>query len=112
MIKCTGCTHLEFVYTPEFLDSVEDLLSAEQLRALESALLDQPEAGTPIVGTGGVRKMRFALPGRGKSGGIRVLYVYAGRDCRIYFLLAYPKNVRDTLTKGEKNALRTWVDTL
>jgi hypothetical protein len=107
-----NCTHLEFVYTPEFIDSVQDLLTAEELRALEGALLDHPESGALVPGTGGVRKVRFALPGGGKSGGARVLYVYARSACRVYFLLAYPKNVRATLGQGEKNALRKWVQTL
>ena len=88
------CTHLEFVHTPEFVDSVEDLLTAL------------------VPGTGGVRKLRFALPGGGKSGGARVLYVYTRSDCRVYFLLAYSKHVRETLGQGEKNALKKWVQTL
>ncbi len=106
------CTHLEFVYTPEFVDSVEDLLTAEDQRALERILLDNPETGALVPGTGGVRKARFALAGGGKSGGVRVLYVHTRSDCRVYFLLAYPKSVRATLSQGEKNALRKWVQTL
>lgn len=103
---------LEFVYTDEFVDSADGMLNAEQLRALETQLLDAPEAGRVVVGTGGVRKMRFALPGGGKSGGVRVLYVYVRHEERIYLLLAYPKNVRDTLSQGEKNELRKWIETL
>lgn len=102
----------EFVYTDEFIDSAEELLDEEQLRALETELLRNPEAGRIIVGTGGVRKVRFPLPGGGKSGGARVLYVYAAHDERIYFLLAYTKSVRESLGSGEKNALRKWVETL
>lgn len=112
MAQTPPCTHLEFVYTEEFSDSVRGLLDSERLRALESELLERPEEGAVIAGTGGVRKMRFALPGRGKRGSIRVLYVYVKVDCRIYFLLVYPKNVRDTLTQGEKSALRSWIETL
>ena len=104
--------YLEFVHTHEFKDSVDGLLTEEQLRALENQLLQNPEAGPVIPGTGGVRKLRFALEGRGKSGGIRILYVHAKHDQRVYFLLGYPKNVRDTLRQGEKNALRKWVQDL
>jgi hypothetical protein len=75
-------------------------------------LLDNPEVGRLIQGTGGVRKMRFALEGRGKSGSIRVLYVHAKHDERVYLLLGYPKNVRETLTHGERNALKKWVQQL
>lgn len=106
------CTHLEFVYTPEFIGSVEGLLTVGGQRALEEALLENPEAGALVPATGGVRKLRFALAGGGKSGGARVLYVYMKSACRVVFLLAYPKNVRETLSQGEKNALRKWVQTL
>ena len=102
----------EFIYTDEFIDSADGLLTDAELRELETELLDTPAKGRLVPGTGGVRKMRFALTGRGKSGGARVLYVYAPHDQRIYFLLAYAKNVRDTLTQAEKNALKQWVQTL
>lgn len=104
--------YLEFVHTHEFTDSVDGLLSSEDLRELENDLLANPELGQLIPGTGGVRKMRFALEGRGKSGGIRILYVYAKHGERIFLLLGYPKNVRATLTQGEKNALKQWVQQL
>jgi hypothetical protein len=100
---------LEFVHTADFADSIEELLSETDVHALENELLRHPELGRLIPGTGGVRKMRFALPGRGKSSGVRVLYVYARHDSRIYFLLAYAKNVRTTLTQADKNALKAWV---
>ncbi len=51
--------------------------------------------------------MRFALKGGGKSGGLRVLYVYAKHDERFFLLLGYPKNVRATLTQGEEERLET-----
>ncbi len=102
----------EFIYTDEFVDSADGLLTDAELRELEAELLHTPAKGNLVPGTGGVRKMRFALTGRGKSGGSRVLYVYAPHDQRIYFLLAYAKNVRDTLTQAEKNALKQWVQTL
>jgi hypothetical protein len=53
-----------------------------------------------------VRKLRVALPGGGKSGGARVIYFYRGAKGRIYLLLAYPKNVRESITQAEKNAMR------
>lgn len=112
MIETDQDEYLEFVHTHEFADSVEDLLTGSELRALENVLLTDPEAGQVIAGTGGVRKLRFGLQGRGKRGGIRVLYVYAKHEQRIYFLLGYAKNVRETLTQGEKNALKAWVQEL
>jgi hypothetical protein len=112
MIASPSGDYQEFIYTDEFLDSVDGLLTDAELRELEAELLHSPTKGPVVAGTGGVRKMRFALPGRGKSGGARVLYVYAPHDQRIYFLLAYPKNVRDTLTQAEKNALKQWIQML
>lgn len=57
-------------------------------------------------GTGGVRKIRVALAGRGKSGGARVIYYYVGAKERVFLLLAYPKNEKDNLTGGEKEQMR------
>lgn len=102
----------EFVYTEAFVGSAEGLLTEADLRALEQELLEAPTKGRLIPGTGGVRKIRVALQGRGKSGGARVLYVFSPRAQTIYLLLAYAKNVRDTLTQAEKNALKSWVQKL
>lgn len=80
--------------------------------ALQDMLLANPEAGATIGGTGGARKIRVALPGRGKSGGSRVIYYYAARPETIHLLLAYPKNVQDTLTDAQKKVIRTLVQNL
>lgn len=69
-------------------------------------LVEDPEAGARIAGTGGVRKVRIALAGGGKSGGARVVYYYRESRGRIYLLFAYAKNVRDSVTRAEKNAMK------
>jgi hypothetical protein len=97
--------YLEFVYTRAFEASAKGVLTDAELRELEAALVENPEAGTLERGTGGIRKVRIALPGRGKSGGARVVYFYRKTRGRIYLLLAYPKNEKASLTKAEKNAL-------
>jgi hypothetical protein len=97
MIEADRDDYLEFVHTDEFTDSVDGLLTEAEVHRLENQLLADPEVGQLVSGTGGVRKMSFALEGRGKSGGIRVLYVYS---------------MRETLTQGEKNALKKWVQQL
>jgi hypothetical protein len=102
----------EFIYTAEFLDSVEGMLTDEDFHDLELQLLAMPERGKVIPGTGGVRKLRIALPGRGKSGGARILYVFAAGDEQLFLLLAYAKSVRETLTAREKQGLKEWVRTL
>jgi hypothetical protein len=65
-----------------------------------------PDAGDVIPGAGGARKLRWAAKGRGKRGGVRVIYVYVVIDARIYLLRCYSKNVRADLTADEKRELR------
>jgi hypothetical protein len=103
---------LEFVYTKVFERTAKGLLNEDDLRRIELSLVLNPWLGDTERGTGGVRKARFALKGRGKSGGARVVYFYDGPRERIYLLLAWPKNARASLTDAERNALRKLVKTL
>ena len=75
-------------------------------------LLLNPQAGTVIEGSGGVRKVRFSLPGKGKSGGIRVIYVDVVIDRIIYMLYAYPKSAKENLSKAEIAEFKKIVNTL
>lgn len=96
----------EFVYSDGFLEDVEDLLDEKELHSLEDELLKDPRRGRTIPGTGGFRKIRVAVEGRGKRGGARVIYYYVDRRGTIYFIMAYPKNVQENLTEAEKRVLR------
>ncbi len=98
---------LEFVYTPLFEATAGELLTDEAMRHVELALLAEPRAGDLVAGTGGVRKLRAPLPGQGKRGGARVIYLYIEVRDRVYFLLAYAKNEQVDLTQDQKQALRT-----
>ena len=80
-------------------------LADEDLRELENILLANPQAGDVIPHLSGGRKLRFALEGRGKSGGARVIYVDVVIQERIYLLLAYPKNVQTNLTPEQVRTL-------
>ena len=75
------------------------------MRRIESDLLSAPDAHPVIKGLRGVRKARFALPGRGKSGGGRVIYYFAVGTAH-YMMTAYPKNERDDLTPEQVKLLR------
>jgi hypothetical protein len=97
---------LEFVYTPLFETAARGLLDDETMRQVEITLLGEPRAGAVVTSTGGVRKLRVALPGRGKRGGARLVYLYLEARGRVYFLLAYAKNERVDLTPAHKKALR------
>jgi hypothetical protein len=100
---------LTFVYTKHFVASAEGVLTEPASRALEDVLLRRPDAGDVVAGTGGVRKLRVPLRGRGKSGGARVPYYYAASRQRVYFLLVYPKNVAVTISEAGKKELRKWI---
>lgn len=82
----------------------------EDYGQFQQELANAPESGVIIEGTGGLRKIRVALAGRGKSGGARVIYYYFSSASQIVLLLAYPKNVQDNLTAAQKKALRAVIE--
>ena len=97
----------EFVMTEWFDSSWDELnLTDEHLRILQTELLQNPKIGDVIRGTGGFRKKRHPLPGRGKSGGIRIIYLDIQEYETLYLVLAYPKNIKDTLSTSEVNELK------
>ena len=103
---------MEFIETPTFTRLLTDLLSDEEYRALQNILVENPERGDILKGGGGIRKMRHALPGRGKSGGMRAIYYWIKDNHQIYMLLVYPKSKKDTLTDQETALLRELVKEL
>lgn len=80
-------------------------LDDDSLLELEKILLENPEIGDVIEGTGGARKMRIRLEGRGKRGGGRVIYLDVFEQENLYLLFAYPKNVQENLTPDQKKAI-------
>lgn len=97
----------EFVHTAPFLKCWKAMgLSTDDLRNLELILLKNPQSGDVIQGTGGARKLRIRLEGKGKSGGGRVIYLDIFEKEKLYFLFAYPKNVQENLTPEQKEAIR------
>lgn len=102
-----------FVELPSFRGDWKALgLTDTDLRRLQEELLANPQAGSVMQGTGGIRKIRFSYEGRGKSGSIRVIYIDFDSYEKLYLLTAYPKNVKDNLTKAERNALKKLVEGL
>ena len=100
---------LEFVHLPSFVNSAKGVVGEHEQRALEQTLVDDPEAGSVIAGSGGVRKVRVAHAGRGRSGSARVIYFYRSAKGRIYLLLAYAKNQRESISEAEKKMIRRLV---
>ncbi len=86
------------------------LLADESYRELQNALLERPQLGDLISGSGGIRKLRWALPGRGKRGGVRILYYWITARDQIFMLTAYPKSARGDLTKRQLALLRKTVE--
>ena len=96
----------EFVIMPEFDRQWKKLgLTDDELQQLQEILLENPKAGKLISGTNGLRKLRIAFDGMGKSGSGRVVYVDFAANESIYLITAYPKNVKGNLTKAERNAI-------
>ena len=85
-------------------------LTDEDRRKLENEITNNTSIGKVIRGTGGLRKMRFALDGRGKSGGARILYVDFVVYERIYLVYAYPKNEKEDITSEEREAFRKMIE--
>src|SRR5579864_8463270 len=83
------------------------LLSAEQRAVAEAAIVARPDAWPVIPGTGGARKAQIPLPGRGKSGGARVIYFFSATPALVAFLDIYAKNTKEDLTSADKHDIRT-----
>ena len=101
--------YLEFVYLELLERTRNGVISDDEMKVLEDELLENPEKGSVQRDTGGVRKVRVATGGGGKSGGARVAYLYVQARETIYLLLAFPKNVQANLTADQKKALRKLV---
>ena len=98
------------IETSIFTRQIEKVLDDEEYRALQTLLISRPDAGKVIVGSGGIRKARWAASGRGKRGSARVIYYWAVRRDHILMLLIYQKNEQDDLTPAQLQRLRQIVE--
>lgn len=101
---------MEILETSIFTRQVTALLSQEEYRLLQLHLVSRPEAGTVIKGSGGLRKVRWSVGGRGKRGGVRIIYYLARPRDRILLLLMYSKTAHDDLTPDQVKVLRGIVE--
>ena len=94
------------VETPEFIKAIRGLLDDAERASLVEYIATNPVAGDLIPGTGGVRKLRWALEGRGKRSGARVIYYYHNTDVPLFALTAYAKNEQANLSQADRNDFR------
>lgn len=94
------------IETPEFLTATRKLMTDEERAVLVDYLAYNPTVGDLIPGTGGVRKLRWGLEGRGKRGGARVIYFYHDPSLPVFALTAFAKNARADLSQADRNDFR------
>ncbi len=109
----TDGLRVRFVFreTSIFTRLAGEHLPDDELNALQWALMADPERGDLIRGSGDLRKLRWAGSGRGKRGGLRVIYYWYVPGDTILLLLAYPKNEQDTLSAAQLKILRSIIET-
>ena len=100
---------MRFVETPIFTREVTELLSDEEYRGLQLALLFRPEQGLLIPKGGGLRKIRWRKSGSGKRGGLRMIYFWDKDSDTIFMLFVYQKNEQEDLTPNQLRVLRKLV---
>jgi len=99
-----------FVETPLFTRLVQEYLSDDEYVLLQQALMADPRIGDVIPGSGGVRKMRWRVAGRGKRGGIRIIYFLHLAQGQIWLLTLYAKNVTDTIPAHVLKQIKAEID--
>ncbi|MEM9079418.1 MAG: type II toxin-antitoxin system RelE/ParE family toxin [Verrucomicrobiota bacterium] len=97
--------NLQFIESSVYSQQIDDLLGKEDHRQLQLYLLERPDRGDLIKGSGGLRKVRWAGSGKGKRGGIRVIY-YLWHENTAFMLFAYPKNQQEDLTAAQAKLLK------
>ena len=94
-------TIMIFIETTIFTKAIIKQLTDDSYKLLQKSLIINPENGTLIPGSNGLRKLRWGLEDKGKSGGIRVIYFWDKENSRVYMLLSYSKNEMDNLSQKE-----------
>jgi hypothetical protein len=101
---------LTFIETRLFTRLASEHLGEDGLLALQVHLLAQPEIGKVIPGSGGVRKLRWSMPGRGKRGSLRVIYFLRRKQGEIWLLTLYAKNVSDNISTSVLRKIKASID--
>ena len=100
---------MKIIETPIFTKRMISLLTNEEYRNLQNELIVNPGKGKIIKGSGGLRKLRWGISGRGKSGGVRIIYYWILNKETILMLLVYAKSEQDNLTPAQLKVLKALV---
>lgn len=93
------------VELPEFIRRAQALLKEDEKLSIINYLAAHPQAGEIMRGTGGIRKLRWSALGKGKSGGVRIIYYYHNVTIPLFVLTVFGKGEKANLTKAERNEL-------
>lgn len=103
---------IKVVRTNLYLRQAKKLMRQAERDAAEQAVLASPDLWPIIPGTGGARKARIPLEGRGKRGGARMIYYWRNQAGVIYFMLVYAKATKENLNANEKKELTAFIKAL
>jgi hypothetical protein len=101
-----------FIETSVFTRQALTVLTDDELRKLQVVLAREPESGSVIRGGGGLRKIRWAIEGQGKRGGVRIIYYWAKQRDQLFLLLIYAKSEQADLTPEQIKKLRKILEEL
>ena len=103
---------LTIVELPEFQRRAEALITEQEKQSIINYLALHPNAGVIMKGTGGIRKLRWSTGGKGKSGGVRVVYYFHNESMPLFLLSPFGKSEKANLTKSERNELAKFTSLL
>jgi hypothetical protein len=98
--------------TKQYEREAKRLLDRAEIAAMETSIAADPEAHPVVTGTGGIRKARWARQGKGKSGGVRVIYYFWSADNEVYMLFVYAKKDQDDLDADSRKAAKKFIEDL
>tara|TARA_B100000745_G_C19857396_1_gene285106 strand:- start:41 stop:358 length:318 start_codon:yes stop_codon:yes gene_type:complete len=98
------------IETPIFTKLITSLMSDDEYKVLQETLVNRPDMGAILKNSGGLRKVRWALEGRGKSGGVRIIYYWMNENDQIYMIYAFTKKAQENLTDAQLKTLRAVVE--
>ena len=100
----------EFIETPFFTKALDRYLDDDEYHELQTHLDKHPDSGKVVPGSGGVRKLRWASEGRGKRGGLRIIYYLRLTRGELWMLTIYGKNVRENISANVLKAMREAIE--